>query len=127
MWGLVSFLRPIFEKIIVVVKGVYFRTVAIALMLITVFRWVLNTVTYSLNTMLNQINELVSNGGGAVDSLMQGTGNSSAALASLEVAGVINTFVPLEEFMAWSFSVYSFWLAKIVFRWVKSFIPTVAN
>ena len=48
-------------------------------------------------------------------------------VASLELIGFVNALFPLAECMALLSIYYTLWIAIITLRWVKSFIPTIAN
>lgn len=48
-------------------------------------------------------------------------------VANLELIGFVNALFPLAECMALLSIYYTLWLSIITLRWVKSFIPTIAN
>lgn len=50
-----------------------------------------------------------------------------ADLSTLEFIGVGNAIFPFAEMLALLVVYYTLWLNLIVFRWIKSFIPTLTN
>ncbi len=44
-----------------------------------------------------------------------------------DVGAIVNTLFPLNESIAIFGSLYLFWAIVLLIRWVKSFVPTVAN
>ncbi|MFK5921652.1 MAG: hypothetical protein QM496_05690 [Verrucomicrobiota bacterium] len=47
--------------------------------------------------------------------------------AVAEVSGLVNHFFALSETLAMSLAYFTMFSALLLFRWIKSFIPTVAN
>lgn len=50
-----------------------------------------------------------------------------ADFATLEYIGVGNALLPLSEMAALSVIYYTLWTSLIALRWMKSFLPTIAN
>jgi len=125
---MIGFLEEVIQWIGELCAKIYFRVAAAAIFVITFLRWIYNTISYSLSSLYTQFDSLVENGSGALDQLINGTGGSAAnKLALVEIAALINTFIPLEEAMAYFSAIFSLWGIIHIFRWGKSLIPTLSN
>lgn len=52
---------------------------------------------------------------------------SNANFASLQWIGYLNAVFPLSEYLAILSAYYIAWGVVVLIRWIKSFVPTVAN
>jgi hypothetical protein len=51
----------------------------------------------------------------------------NVSFATLELVGYANAIVPISEFITLMTAYLVAWLTVITVRWIKSFVPTVAN
>lgn len=52
---------------------------------------------------------------------------ANAAIASVHWIGYVNAIIPLTEMILLTGAYFTGWTALIALRWIKSFIPTIAN
>lgn len=52
---------------------------------------------------------------------------NAGSTTMLQYGVFINRFVPLTEALAGAILLFHLWISVILFRWVKSFVPTVSN
>lgn len=87
--------------------------------IVTFVVWITEIIDMAISAVLNQIVE-------AFNSLDL-SAFQSVSLASLEYIGYANAILPVSEFVVLLSLYVTAWLTIIIIRWVKSFIPTVAN
>ena len=126
MTAIFNFLEPALNYIGEQCAKIYFRVAAGAIFVITFLRWTYNTIEHSLQNLATQFLTMHSQGIGALDQLVSGTGGSAAAkLATVEIAALINTFIPLEEAMAYFSALFLLWAVKEILKWGLKFMPFV--
>jgi len=52
---------------------------------------------------------------------------SNVSLSLIEWIGYANAILPLSEFVVLMVAYSTAWLTVIIVRWIKSFVPTIAN
>jgi hypothetical protein len=90
------------------------------------FSVVLATVIWGVNAYLGVFRDawaMIQSKIGEADPSAIGTANFSI----LEGVGYVNAVFPLDEVIGLYSIYFTAWLCLITIRWVKSFIPTVAN
>lgn len=55
------------------------------------------------------------------------TGMGSVDFAGLEYIGHVNAIIPLDHFAVILGIYVTAWITVIIIRWIKSFVPTIAN
>ena len=93
------------------------RVVFTALVGMVLFDWFFGLVKKGFDFIKQSISESAA--------IISTFGNVS--LSSIPGIGYVNAVIPLSEMVALLVTFYSLWLLIILIRWVKSFIPTIAN
>lgn len=120
--ALITFLAPLWTQLLKLVGQLWFRVGAGFLVFMALIKWVLAMLHRSLGDVAQLVTNLQEKG-----DEVSAHGSVSGAVAAMEVAGVINSIVPLEEALAWFSALFAFWAIVIAIRWLKSVIPTVSN
>ncbi|MEO5713928.1 MAG: hypothetical protein ABIT37_10620 [Luteolibacter sp.] len=72
------------------------------------------------------ISDVVSSFAGMIASINT-TAFRNVSFSSVEYVGYVNAFIPVSEFIG-LFTIYlTIWGTVILLRWIKSFVPTLAN
>ncbi len=81
--------------------------------------WITGIIPVLVTTVMNQIQQLF-----ATLTFSQFQNIDFSAMASI---GLINAVLPLSEMLTVITIYTTMWITVIVIRWIKSFVPTIAN
>ncbi len=101
-YGLTEFLRGAFNRIIIVIVGVVTAYFSMILKLINIAE--------------NYLNEMITTATNAV--------GEATTIGGASFLGLANYFVPLDLIFEYSAVLLGLWLVSLVYRFVKSWIPT---
>jgi hypothetical protein len=87
--------------------------------LVAFFLWITDVITNTIVAVLEQIAALIIS--------LDVSSFQDVSLASIEYIGYINAFFPVSEFVVLVTLYTVAWVTVILIRWIKSFVPTVAN
>lgn len=85
--------------------------------------WITNVIDVLITTSIAQTVNAFAN----LNSQTFGTTGGTTDLNSIEYIGYANSALPIAEFLVLSTLFVTAWVTVISIRWLKSFIPTVAN
>ncbi len=81
--------------------------------------WLCGTIQYCISEVLSSFAGMLT----SIDT--QAFRNVS--FGSIEYVGYVNAFIPVSEFIGLMSIYLTIWATVILLRWIKSFIPTMAN
>lgn len=104
------------EKSISGIAASWTSFLAFAVMIVGVISWLSNWLTKSLTLIGEYLVEIVA------------TQLPAIPWATVtNILNIANSFFPVTEALAMFSTLYTFWGVVLTVRWVKSFVPTVAN
>jgi hypothetical protein len=89
------------------------------LMIFTFILWITNLVDLAITAVFSQIINYISS--------LDVSAFTNVSLSSIEFVGYVNAIIPVSEFVVLMGLYFSAWLLVILIRWIKSFVPTIAN